>query len=62
MGAERVATTIKAPLLGATEGRGDAAAVLGVEHWEQSRAAIESFVTPESIQLPLGAPPKSPRT
>jgi len=42
-------------------GDADAAAALAVDHWELSRAAIESFVTPESIQMPLGAPPKSTR-
>lgn len=31
-----------------------AAAALAVAHWELSRAQIESFVTPESIQMPLG--------
>ena len=39
-------------------GDGEAAAALGVAHWELSRAQIESFVTPESIQMPLGSPPK----
>lgn len=31
-----------------------AAAELAVAHWELSRAQIESFVTPASIQMPLG--------
>jgi DNA-binding GntR family transcriptional regulator len=38
-------------------GEADAAAGLAVAHWELSRAQIESFVTPESIQIPLGTPP-----
>ena len=32
----------------------DAAADLAIAHWELSRAEIESFVTPASIQVPLG--------
>ncbi len=40
-------------------GDADGAAALAVDHWELSRAAIESFVTPESMQMPLGAPPKA---
>lgn len=35
-----------------------AAAALAVDHWELSRVQIESFVTPDSIQVPLGTPPK----
>ncbi len=38
-------------------GDADAAADLAVAHWELSRAQIESFVTPESIQIPLGRAP-----
>jgi DNA-binding GntR family transcriptional regulator len=38
-------------------GDADAAAELAVAHWELSRAWIESFVTPESINLPLGRAP-----
>ena len=38
-------------------GEAEAAADLAVAHWELSRSQIESFVTPESIQVPLGAPP-----
>ncbi len=38
-------------------GNADAAADLAVAHWELSRAQIESFVTPESIKIPLGVPP-----
>lgn len=38
-------------------GDAESAADLAVAHWELSRAQIESFVTPESIQLPLGTPP-----
>ena len=38
---------------------GDAkgAADLAVAHWELSRTQIQSFVTPESIQIPLGRAP-----
>lgn len=36
-------------------GDADAAAELAVAHWELSRAQIETFVTPESIHLPLGS-------
>ena len=39
------------------KGDADAAANLAVAHWELSRAQIESFVSPESVQVPLGAPP-----
>lgn len=38
-------------------GDADAAADLAVAHWELSRVQIENFVTPESIQVPLGKPP-----
>ena len=38
-------------------GDADGAADLAVAHWELSRAQIESFVTPESIQVPLGRAP-----
>lgn len=38
-------------------GDADAAADLAVAHWELSRAQIESFVTPDSIQIPLGRLP-----
>lgn len=38
-------------------GDADAAADLAVAHWELSRAQIENFVTPESIQIPLGRAP-----
>jgi DNA-binding GntR family transcriptional regulator len=38
-------------------GNADAAAKLAVAHWELSREQMESFVTPESIDIPLGAPP-----
>jgi DNA-binding GntR family transcriptional regulator len=37
----------------------NAAADLAVAHWELSRSQIESFVTPESIQVQLGLPPDS---
>lgn len=38
-------------------GKADAAGELAVEHWELSRVQIESFVTPESIKVPLGQAP-----
>ena len=38
-------------------GDSDAAAGLAVAHWELSRAQIESFVTPDSINIPLGRAP-----
>lgn len=38
-------------------GDADAAADLAVAHWELSRAQIESFVSPESIRIPLGRAP-----
>jgi DNA-binding GntR family transcriptional regulator len=38
-------------------GDADAAAELAVAHWELSRTQMESFVTPESIDTPLGTPP-----
>lgn len=38
-------------------GDADGAGDLAVAHWELSRAQIESFVTPESMQLPLGRAP-----
>ena len=38
-------------------GDADAAADLAVAHWELSRAQIESFVTPDSIRIPLGSAP-----
>ncbi|WP_413871505.1 GntR family transcriptional regulator [Albidovulum sp.] len=38
-------------------GDADAAADLAVAHWELSRVQIESFVTPESIHIPLGRAP-----
>ena len=37
-------------------GQADAAADLAVEHWELSRAQMEKFVAPESIDIPLGTP------
>lgn len=40
-------------------GDADAAADLAVAHWELSRAQIESFVTPPSIQSPLGRAPEA---
>lgn len=38
-------------------GDADGAADLAIAHWELSRAAIESFVSPVSIQIPLGRAP-----
>ena len=38
-------------------GDADGVAALAVAHWELSRAQIESFVTPDSITLPLGRAP-----
>lgn len=38
-------------------GNADAAADLAVAHWELSRTHFESFVTPESIHIPLGRAP-----
>lgn len=40
-------------------GDADGAATLAVAHWELSRAWIEAFVTPASIQFPLGMPPSA---
>jgi len=39
--------------------RGDdeAAAAIAIDHWELSRAEIESFVTPQGMQIPLGRAP-----
>lgn len=42
-------------------GDADGAADLAVAHWELSREQIEDFVTPESIQIPLGTPPDDSR-
>jgi DNA-binding GntR family transcriptional regulator len=38
-------------------GDADGAANLAVAHWELSRTQIEDFVTPDGMQIPLGAPP-----
>ena len=38
-------------------GDDEAAADLAIAHWELSRAQIESFVTPESMTIPLGRAP-----
>lgn len=38
-------------------GNADRVADLAVSHWELSRAQIESFVSPVSIQIPLGRAP-----
>ena len=37
-------------------GDADAAADLAVAHWELSRSQMESFITPDSIDIPLGTP------
>lgn len=42
-------------------GDADAAADLAVAHWELSRAQIESFVTPQSMNIPLGRVPGGER-
>ncbi|MEM6758759.1 MAG: GntR family transcriptional regulator [Pseudomonadota bacterium] len=39
------------------QGDADGAAQLAIDHWELSRAAIESFVNPASIDIPLGTGP-----
>jgi DNA-binding GntR family transcriptional regulator len=39
------------------KGDADAAANLAIAHWELSRVQIENFVSPESINAPLGRPP-----
>ena len=38
-------------------GDADGAAALALDHWELSRAAIEGFVTPPGMQIPLGQAP-----
>lgn len=38
-------------------GDADGAAAIAVAHWELSRAQIEAFVTPDSINIPLGRVP-----
>jgi DNA-binding GntR family transcriptional regulator len=43
-------------------GEAAAAADLAIAHWELSRAQIESFVTPESIDMPLGRAPLASET
>jgi DNA-binding GntR family transcriptional regulator len=43
-------------------GEAQAAADLAVAHWELSRARIESFVTPDSITMPLGRAPGATET
>jgi DNA-binding GntR family transcriptional regulator len=35
-------------------GDADGAAQLALDHWELSRAEIESFITPVGMQIPLG--------
>jgi DNA-binding GntR family transcriptional regulator len=44
------------------EGDANAAADLAVAHWELSRAQIETFVTPDTIIIPLGRAPGQPAT
>ena len=43
--------------IGDAEGAGQ----LAIDHWELSRAEIESFVTPAGMDIPLGTAPASPR-
>jgi DNA-binding GntR family transcriptional regulator len=43
-------------------GDAEASADLAVAHWELSRAQIESFVAPESMNIPLGRAPGQPGT
>lgn len=38
----------------------DGAGQLAIEHWELSRAEIESFVTPAGMNIPLGRAPAEP--
>ena len=38
-------------------GDSDGAAALAIAHWELSRAEIESFVTPQGMEIPLGDVP-----
>jgi DNA-binding GntR family transcriptional regulator len=38
-------------------GEAEKAAALAIAHWELSRAQMQSFITPESINIPLGTPP-----
>jgi DNA-binding GntR family transcriptional regulator len=38
-------------------GSAEAAGELAISHWELSRSQIENFVTPDSIDIPLGEPP-----
>lgn len=38
-------------------GDADGAARLAIDHWELSRAEIESFITPAGMQIPLGQAP-----
>ena len=42
-------------------GDADGAGQLAIDHWELSRAEIESFVTPAGMDIPLGTAPASPR-
>lgn len=43
-------------------GDSNGAEMLAVSHWELSRSWIESFVTPESINIPLGRAPGQSET
>jgi DNA-binding GntR family transcriptional regulator len=43
-------------------GDANAAADLAVAHWELSRAQIETFVTPDTVIIPLGRAPGQPTT
>ncbi|WP_282093543.1 GntR family transcriptional regulator [Epibacterium ulvae] len=39
------------------DGNAEAAEALAIEHWELSRDEIQSFVTPQGMQIPLGDAP-----
>lgn len=43
-------------------GDADGAADLAIAHWDLSRAEIERFVTPDSLQIPLGQGPRAKGT
>ena len=43
-------------------GDADGAAALAISHWELSRAEIESFVTPQGLDIPLGSAPGARET
>ena len=43
-------------------GDADAAAAIAIAHWELSRTEIESFVTPQGMEIPLGEMPDALKT